>query len=106
MVEASSTMGWAVISGASTSWYSAHRLRASADGEGGFQTAHRTVTREHVDLTRLHDEAATVVEEAEVLRAKAEGHRCRRARFQRHPLEATQPAYRLGDARHRVLDVE
>src|SRR6266568_8399397 len=84
----------------------AHGLMASADGEGGLQAAHRTVTREHVDLTRLHGEAAAVVVEAEVVGAQGEGDRRPGTRIQRDPLEPTQPAYRLGDAGHRVVDVE
>src|SRR5438046_960663 len=80
--------------------------RRSPDSEGGLQATHRAVPGEHVELTRFHDEATAVVVEAEVGCAQGEGHRGSGARVERHPLEPAQPPYRLGDAGHRVVQVQ
>ena len=66
----------------------------------------RRVARVDVDAPVLDDEAAVVVVEADVVAVERPADRGRLPRLEPHPLEAAQPADRLGDAGDRVADVE
>src|SRR4051794_31200492 len=76
------------------------------DGEGVLHVGSRAVARVDLDHSRLHDELAAVVVEAEVALVERERDRLRLALAERDALEAAQPPNRLRDARDRVVDVQ
>src|ERR1700729_1656250 len=82
--------------------------RATSAGhfEGARQRRFAAVADEHFDLARFDDQVPHFVVEADVAGTEAELHRLRFARFERHPLEAAQPADRLLDRGDRIVDVE
>src|SRR4029450_3308095 len=80
--------------------------RLPPDPEGLLEGRRRAVAGVDVDAARLHDEAAAAVLDPEVAPVARDRHGPPLARSQRHALEPTEPAHRLGDARDRVVDVQ
>src|SRR5690348_18441120 len=80
--------------------------RWSAHGELPVQAAHRAVADVDVKAARFDGELSLVVVEAEFRGPQRERNLLRLAGPQRHPLESVEPAHRLQDAGHLVVDVE
>src|SRR3954453_9414629 len=84
------------------SWWS----RTARDLERLGQLRLRSVARVDVDLTGLADLPPAVVGEAPVALVEGERDGLLLTGCERHALEAAQPPHRLGEARHRIVDVE
>src|SRR3712207_2412093 len=82
----------------------AHHLARHSERLG--QLRLRAVAGVDVDAARLDYEPAAVAVEPEVALVEPERQRPALTRIERHALEPAEPADRLGDASHRVVDVQ
>src|SRR3954465_15321524 len=82
------------------------RSATAGHGEGRLHRGLRGVAGVHLDLPGLDHEVTPVVVEPEVAAVERERDPLRLLRLEGAPLEAPQPADRLRDARHGVVEVE